>query len=283
MALSLSSVSGGLFFEYIVPESRKVLLIDGEMSISDIQYRLKKLNKGESLPENLSLLSSEFLALDNKTLNINEQEYQEQIIEALEENKPDVVVFDNLSSLSYGNDENSNSDLDLFLKFIGKLRHKGIAVVIVHHAGKNGKLRGASRLEDRMDYTIKLTKGKKTKKGGACFDFEFTKCRGKTPHPYKVSVELIEHDGKLSWCHEKVEKKITINDEILHYLSMGTFSTQKEIADKMDKDKSIISKGVKALKEKNYINGEQKLTALGKEYHTEIKGHFNDYDYTDVL
>lgn len=63
----------------------------------------------------------------------------------------EMIIFDNLSSLRSGVDENDNSALDAFLQWLLALRHKGYAILLIHHAGKGGDQRGASRLEDFLD------------------------------------------------------------------------------------------------------------------------------------
>lgn len=51
-----------------------------------------------------------------------------------------------------GYDENDNSHLDRYLAWLREIRHRGITVLIVHHAGKGGDQRGASRREDILGY-----------------------------------------------------------------------------------------------------------------------------------
>jgi hypothetical protein len=115
-------------------------------------------------------------------------------------------VIDNLSSMTAGGDENSNSELDSLLQFLIGLRHKGFAIVLVHHTGKSGDQRGASRREDLLDTSIKLSapKGDETPAHGAKFSIDFVKTRGEKPDPDQLTVELVTGQyGGLSWILDR--------------------------------------------------------------------------------
>jgi hypothetical protein len=81
----------------------------------------------------------------------------------------------------------------------------GYAVLLVHHTGKSGDQRGASRREDLLDTSIKLVKPENGSGGvdGAEFEVHFTKTRGETPRPPKLTVRLREdEDGVLRFVFE---------------------------------------------------------------------------------
>jgi putative DNA primase/helicase len=183
------------------------LYVDGEMPLADLQSRSSAILHGER-PETLRLLPSETLYLKGQPLTINNPKQQERFEKMLDElesqgQMPEVIIFDNLSSLTAGMDENSNSDLDDFLLWLLKLRHRGLAVILVHHAGKNGDQRGASRREDLLDTSIMLREPKNdefTLRQGACFEISFTKTRGKRPQPDVIEVELATDErGNVAW------------------------------------------------------------------------------------
>jgi len=68
----------------------------------------------------------------------------------------DVLVVDNLSTGAHGLEENSNDDFDRLVGWLLSLRRRRITVIIVHHAGKSGAMRGASRREDMAHWIIGL-------------------------------------------------------------------------------------------------------------------------------
>ena len=59
--------------------------------------------------------------------------------EKLIENDIKVFVFDNITSLTNGLDENSTKDWSLMNQWFLRLRGLGITTIIVHHTGKDGK------------------------------------------------------------------------------------------------------------------------------------------------
>src|SRR5690606_230736 len=107
------------------------------------------------------------------------------------------------------------------LLWLLSLRHKGYATLLVHHAGKLGDQRGASRLEDPVDTTIKLTPGTAPKGDGASLNLEFTKTRGVKPQPGYLKLDLVEgEDGVLEWAFGQAQK-VTPQDRTLRAIYNG--------------------------------------------------------------
>lgn len=113
---------------------------------------------------------------------------------------PDVVIFDNLSSLTSGGDENSNSDQDAIQQFWITLRHLGYTVLVVHHSGKSGDQRGASRRTDLMDSVIRLAKSSDVS-ADTSFDVTFDKARGARPDPDTLTVKIESHGSRVTVTH----------------------------------------------------------------------------------
>ncbi len=193
--LALSASGGTPFFCWGVNQSWQTLVIDAEMASEPLQARYYDHSGGE-LPEKLDILCSEPLWLDDEPLNLAHDEGRERINKLLTDleaagRKPDLIILDNKSALIAGMDENDNSALDGFLRWLIQLRHKGHAVLLVHHQGKGGQQRGASRLEDPMDTVISLEPVKTDEPArGARFTITFTKCRGERPTPDKCNRQL---------------------------------------------------------------------------------------------
>jgi hypothetical protein len=216
LELAISVACGRDFFAWPVPKPRGVLFIDGEMPLTSLQFRLRKLLGTTPIPPELTIISSELLLRDNAPLNICRLEQQQRIDDLLTEMKlagksPSLIILDNLSSLISGIDENSNSDLDLFNLWLVKLRSQGYAVVAVHHAGKNGDQRGASRKEDLLDTVVKLEKREGLNLAateGACFEVKFSKLRGEAPKPISLVVALTtDGHGNHQWQYEEGQKQ----------------------------------------------------------------------------
>lgn len=209
MEMSRAVTMGQPFFEWPVPVARDVLFLDGEMPTEQLQERFFFLFGGQ-LPERLTILPSEALWTKSKPLNLNDPESQERVQSMLntlevQGRNPALIIMDNLSSLAFGVDENDNSMQDSILRWLMSIRHRGYAVLLVHHTGKNGEQRGASRREDFLDTSIRLSKPDGGVQGnGAAFRIDFTKERGgkAIPNTLTVALEAGVH-GEPIWARPK--------------------------------------------------------------------------------
>ena len=238
ISLGLSVAHGSSFFGYEVAQCRRVLHIDGEMALSDIKERITRLCPNP--PENFMVLSSELLYLKDEPLNLNDEADQKRIIDTLQRLgqlgiSPELLVFDNLSSLSTGIDENDNSALDAQLKFFLQLRHSGYSALLVHHAGKSGQQRGASRREDLLDLSIHLSRpdrkatAPQSHHGAHCI-LEFAKVRGRPPPRSRLDLKLSElSDGRLEWLVDDAPD-VGREDEVLQFIALEEPNKQAEIA-----------------------------------------------------
>jgi putative DNA primase/helicase len=190
---------GTPFLGWQVTRPCRALYIDGELPGAVIRERFNFLYGGP-LPESLTLLPSEYLMKEGAPLDLSTRSGQARItglLEAMELRslRPDLIVVDNLSSLTSA-DENDNTAQTLLLQWLMHLRHLQYAVQIVHHTGKSGDQRGASRRKDFMDAVISLTP---TGTEGAGFKVEFAKWRCKSkPKSATWALETGEH-GEAIW------------------------------------------------------------------------------------
>jgi len=86
------------------------------------------------------------------------------------------------STLASGMRENEADSWELVNNWLLDLRRRKIAVVIVHHAGRSGEMRGTSKREDNVFWIIALDDAKKDAddKRGARFISRFTKASRNT-------------------------------------------------------------------------------------------------------
>lgn len=112
-----------------------------------------------------------------------------------------LIVLDNLSALACYKENEADSwqpILDLILTF----RRQGIAVLMVHHAGKGGAQRGTSRREDALDTVIALRRSPEADPtGGACFEWHFEKSRGfagPAAAPFEATLAM-DQAGTATW------------------------------------------------------------------------------------
>lgn len=270
---------GKSFLGYEVPKPRRVLFIDGEMPLSDLQYRFNAV--GAQKIENLDILASEICYDEFHALNINKEEDRGHLSAMFKKmtalgKGPELIIFDNLSSLRSGVDENDNSALDPILIWAKELRHQGYSVLLVHHANKLGSQRGASRIEDMLDTTIMLERTSPLESGPAEFELTFTKTRGIHPDPDCMKLTLIDvGDGIMDWEYEQA-KKIVTQDYTLQAVSRGPaedgksmFRNQTELCEKLGKKKPFVSKHIKYLRENKFVILEEgfiKVTAAGRKH-----------------
>jgi putative DNA primase/helicase len=269
---------GKPFLQWPTNTPRQVLYVDGEMATADMQERLRKF-VGSKMPDKLAfLLSESFYETVGAPLNFADPVQQTRfvaLLDALKEQgrNPDLIVLDNKSALSAGTDENSNSEQDTFLAFLRQLRHRGHAVLIVHHAGKSGDQRGASRNEDFLDLVIKLEapdsgdKDPQSLPRGAAFRISFTKHRGLRPDPPLLDVELMEDlDGTFTWAIEKPRRQQNWL-RVLTYLCDHASTKQAAVADALGIDKSNMSAHIKTLRQRKFlVDGELAPTPSARAY-----------------
>ena len=175
--ISSAIANGGMAGPWIAHKPRKVLYIDGEMALDGMLERMDGMQSGE----NLLILNHEVLFhLGSKTLNLADPSTQYAFNQYFLEIGAEVLVCDNLSSLCVGVEENNSDDWEQILQWLLSLRRLKIAVIIVHHAGRNGEMRGTSRREDAAFWVLKLDHPDEGKSGTsrmAKFISKFTKER----------------------------------------------------------------------------------------------------------
>jgi putative DNA primase/helicase len=166
---------GGKIGDWQAHEHVKVLYIDGEMPPDLMRDRCDGLERSSG---ELEFLNHEILfERAGKVLNITNPEIQQAITERCIKTGAKVVILDNLSTLASGMRENEADSWELVNNWFLDLRRRKIAVVIVHHAGRSGEMRGTSKREDNVFWIIALDDGEKNSddKRGARFISRFTK------------------------------------------------------------------------------------------------------------
>lgn len=90
-----------------------------------------------------------------------------------------------------------------------RLRRKGLAVLLVHHAGNNGRQRGTSRREDALDTVIALRRPENYSPEQGCrFEIHFEKLRNRVDQgaaaPFEANLEtmLVEGQEVIRWTDQ---------------------------------------------------------------------------------
>jgi len=172
-ALIAALTTGDNFGPFEVPARVKVGLLDGEMPPDAVRDRLVSLGAD---PDHIVLLHHQMLWDEAETsFQLGDAEQREAILSYCRNEGVRVLFIDNLSSLSSVS-ENDNDEWMALGDWLLSFQRSGIAVVVVHHAGRNGNMRGASRREDRASFIVSLTDSReRSDEDGARFKATFSK------------------------------------------------------------------------------------------------------------
>lgn len=200
LSLAYAVASGGSVLNGTAGDARKVLYIDGEMPLVSLQERLGMVAIGQGVkpPEDSFL---QFLPADHYRDGLPDLASPggRELIEELADGMA-LVVFDNLSSLCRYK-ENEADSWQPIQDMLLSLRRRGIASLLVHHAGKAGQQRGTSRREDILDTVIALRRPDEYEATeGAKFHWYFEKARGfmgEDAAPFEVT--LVHGEQGISW------------------------------------------------------------------------------------
>lgn len=210
LSLAAAAAQGQPFMKWHMNEPTGVLYIDGEMWLGDIRERIKRF-AGRPLRAELQTLSHErFFELFEKDLTITDSDVQEAMLEVLDaSNDINLLVIDNLSSLSRIREDKSDDWRHVMLPFLIACRRRGVAVVMIHHAGKGGDQRGTGAREDHLDTSIKLSLPDEADPSDGChFRVDFTKnrgCFGKAIDPFTAKLEQMPYGG-MEWTIASIEQ-----------------------------------------------------------------------------
>ncbi len=226
---------GGVFGRWFSPDPARVLYIDGEMPAVTLQERLKSIavsaDSDITDPDMLRILTPD--EQDGPMPNLGTREGQEAVEPFLE--GVALVVVDNIATLARTGKANDEDSWLPVQEWLLTLRRRGISVLLVHHAGKNGSQRGTGAKEDILDTVIELKRPSDYKaEQGARFEVHFTKARGlygADTEPFEAMLTIDEY-GQCSWQTCKVED--TIELRVLELLEAG-FS-EREIVEELKDD-----------------------------------------------
>jgi putative DNA primase/helicase len=95
------------------------------------------------------------------------------------------------------------------LPFLIACRRRGVAVLMVHHAGKGGEQRGTGAREDHLDTSIKLSLPDEANPNDGCyFRVDFTKsrgCYGQDIEPFTAKLQENPY-GETEWTIASIEE-----------------------------------------------------------------------------
>jgi len=248
----VSHLSAGRdFHDWPVPEAVRVCLLDGEMPPDAVQDRLKRL---EVEGENLVILSHQFLfELADRSFQIGDEEQRKALLAFCIEMGIRVLVIDNLSSVS-NISENDNDAWPDIGNWLLNFRRNGISVIVIHHSGRNGAMRGASRREDPAFWIIRLddSRERTATTEGARFVTTFIKNRNSQRCPDPIDWHFFTNEtGNFT-----IETEAADNTTLVYQAIKEGLESCEEVAEATGLSKSTVSKTAKRLES----NGQIRIT-----------------------
>ncbi len=236
----------------------RVLYVDGEMHIGDIQERLRLLQAGMSkldkaaLDQGLRFLARQHQDAGTQFPSITEEAGQRFVLERIKNQRIDLVVLDNFSTLGEVDDENAAASFNSIQAFLLQLKVQKVATMLVHHTGKaEDNFRGSSKLAATFETIIQLERPQVPHRkangsyemrpvtpvvGSANFRVRFDKVRSGSKAQPEVVLARLEtlwpdtSSNATAAVWDYVEMATTNRlDEIRQKLAAGDFRTQEEI------------------------------------------------------
>jgi putative DNA primase/helicase len=262
LSLAYSITTGEPLGPWSAEDPAHVLFVDAESSQFDLQARLKKIVQRDPV-KTFSIYSTSFAAeIGLPSPNLLSESWRAGVREFLISEGYNVIILDNLASLSPGIDENSKKDFDPINQFLLSLRFAGIASVVVHHTGKTGDQRGTSAREDNIDSSILLSAPpRRDENEGAKFTLTFSKCRGlygPDIHPLVLSLGENEQ-GELAWTWSEVQ--LENKKKIIKLLDEGV--SQRDVAEELGLTKGYVSRIRKEAVDEDLLTSKNQLTQSG--------------------
>ena len=241
LSLAASVSSGVPFLKWGEPSKTVgVLIVDGEMALSDLRARLTSLLIKKPI-EPVMIISSEVaFAKTERDINLVDGDQRNDILSILDENKEiRLVIIDNISCLFSGIRESSKDDWEKITPWLLAMRRRSVAVVLVHHAGKGGDQRGTSGREDLLDTVIKLEPVNRSPNEGARFIVNFTKSRGAYGAEVKAFEASLDLESNELWTWKPIEES---NYERMLTLAGEGVSSVTDMAEELGISKGMVSR-----------------------------------------
>jgi len=255
ISIAYAIATAGTFAKWRAPVARRVLYLDGELPGSVMQERLAMhCPDAEPAPGLLRVFTPDLLPDGVPLPDLSTIEGQDVIDEMIED--AEVVVVDNLSAWARTGRENEAESWLPVADWMLRLRRRGVAVVLIHHAGKGGQQRGTSKREDLLDAVISLSRPKDYEPSqGAVFVAEFTKARHLSGDAAEsIELELAGDDQRAVWKWRTVES--STYDRVVALTREGL--KPAEICTELEINKSTVSRHLRKARELGDVAAEAK-------------------------
>ena len=233
--------------------NRKVLLVDGEMSVRDYQNRLPVLIEAtkadsEKVRENLDFVPRQRQEQYEYFTNLAKEKNQSELINYAKKRGIDTLILDNLSTLTEFDNENNSESMKLFQKFLLRARSEGLQTLVVHHMRKGKEddesYRGSSVLGVSLDTILRLeSPDYGSPDGTVTFNIIDEKKRHSATHSWSVQLNLNTNEWQL---YDEYHQDLR-HDMMLDIVESKKFRTQTDISKVLGLGDTAISKYLKEM------------------------------------
>ena len=249
MSIALAVAGGGELLGWRAPAPRRVLIVDGEMDVADLQERAAMLLDGlsgidrEAALGNLMLCAYQDQPDGTRFPDVAHEADRERVLALVRKHKPALVILDNYSTLATVDDENDASSFNPGMELLRELKRQGCAVILVHHARKGqagtGGYRGTSKMGVLFNHIIALAPADDAGlRQGASFRLAWEKYRGK-PDERIGAIEATLR-GTMGWTYERDERGRL--EAMKAKITSGRYATVEELASELGCSKGQASK-----------------------------------------
>lgn len=239
LGLATAVANGRAFGPWSATAPRRVLYVDGEMPCEALDARIGGMGESSQLAV---LNHEELFHFTGEVLNLATPAAQRALTGYLLARGIGILFLDNLSCLFSGMKENDADDWESVLGWLLTLRRHRIAVVVVHHSGRNKEtMRGTSRREDAAFWVIRLDELSEEPRDGAAFRSLFTKDRNSRTEQGCMDWRFLTNDD--GSVHVKCQIANSL-DTFRQWIADGLTSAE-DIAREMGVSKGTISRMAK--------------------------------------
>lgn len=239
LSCAVALANGDSFLSYKAEKPVPVLYLDGEMQATAMQDRLRQLTQSNRTQAELFIYTPDCQELDSRVPDLGDALGRVEIDELVDIVDPKVVFIDNISTFIRTGHENEGDSWAPVQEWAVQLRKKGIAVVFVHHANKEGKQRGSHKKEDVMDVVIQLKRPDDFILGedDTRITIKYTKSRHlDAKDVQEIEATLQKEDGILKWTYQAGDMAYARAIELLTESDLS----MSEIAEELGVSKSTI-------------------------------------------
>jgi putative DNA primase/helicase len=200
LAIGLAVAGATSLLRWSAPKARRVLYVDGEMTLIDLQRRVAALKAGIGVDirnDHFRLLAADHTDVPDLATEAGQRALDPLLVGV------DLLIIDNISTLCWAGSDNSAGSWTSMQEWILRLRKRGLAVLLVHHSGKSGEQRGTSRREDVLDTVIGLRRPEDYEpQQGARVEVHVEKSRahfGDAGRPFEARLVSTPDGSGLTW------------------------------------------------------------------------------------